>query len=126
MLPAVLLLLAGCGGELIPVTGSVTFGGRPLPSGTVGFHGTSQGTTGYGNVANGRYAAKTGNRFGLKPGLYRVTLMAHGDPPPGGVSEMPTAPPLLTPPKYASPETSPLSFDVRPGRGAFDIAIDGS
>lgn len=125
-LAAIALTLAGCSGDLVPVTGSVTFQGQPLASGTVAFHRAGGGSTGYGNILAGRYEAKTGNRIGLKPGEYRVTVRAHAAPPPEQHNTWPVAPPLLTPDDYAQPETTPLQCIVPAASDTFDIVVEDS
>jgi hypothetical protein len=80
-----LLLLAGCGDKgpgLIPVTGKVTYGGGPWPTtGNINFNpvAPAEGYPRLNGMAefgpDGSFTVKsTGDKWGLVPGKYMVTL----------------------------------------------------
>jgi len=102
--------LTGCGGEpeltLAPVNGIITLNGQPLADAEVVFAPSdkdgrlAQDTTG----PQGNYKVKTNDRFGLVPGLYKVSVVKspaatsevlarhQGDPFMAKLSMMPAGP----------------------------------
>src|SRR5262245_26411703 len=83
--------LAGCGSEadrvtLVPVSGTITQGGKPLAGAALSFipePGNKDNTP--GNAASdeaGHYEAMWLSRTGLAPGSYKVMIVA--DPTAGG------------------------------------------
>jgi hypothetical protein len=117
------ILASGCGSELAPVKGQVTFDGKPLNAGTVTFYPVTDGTPGYASVVDGNYAARTGTKAGLKPGEYRVTVTAYG-PLPASSRFKEEPPPLLTPLRYSRPETSGLRYSTSLDGDTFNIVLD--
>ena len=117
-------LIVGCDSGFVPVTGSVQWDGKPLKSGLVRFY-AANGPTGYANVIDGKYAAKTGSHAGLKPGDYRVTVAAHSLETESNLASPQGlgTPPLITPARYSEPETSDLDVTVPPIGRVFDIAL---
>jgi len=126
-----LLLLAGCapgGLHVVPVSGTVTFDGKPLTSGTVIYLPDSeQGNTmphePRGRIeADGTYQLFTLRQAGAPPGAYRVAVVAVKP----GTEDSFEPPQYLVPPQYASPETSGLVKQVLENAppGAYDINID--
>lgn len=127
---ALCLSMAGCGSDLVQVSGFVTQNGKPLRGGesiraTVVFQPVSgTGATAMGIVdENGEYFLSTGSQDGIKPGEYIVTCSAselipskdpHGTPGGRRISD----------PKYASAQTSGLRFTVQPGNNEFNITLD--
>lgn len=86
-LAAIALLLTGCGKkvkqdpklDLVPASGTVTLGGKPLAEANVSliYDGTPPvGFFGSGAVtdAQGRYEAQTMGKKGAVPGTYKVTV----------------------------------------------------
>ena len=77
LIPAGILLLAGCGGKTVPVEGNVTLDGEPLAGATVMFIPVKEGgqpATGLTD-ANGKFQLKTGNdKTGALPGEYKVVV----------------------------------------------------
>lgn len=104
---AMVLLLAGCGGgpKLVPVTGAVTFNGKPLTAGSIWFHpaegNPSQGEKPSCQLAiDGSFTMRTypfGN--GVPPGDYQVTLA-------------PELASRIGRPQYADPAKTPWSVTV--------------
>ncbi len=128
LLPSV-LPLAGCGGDLEPVTGVVTLDGQPVQGsstlhGTVMFYPESgRGAPATGMVdANGRYSIATGANGGVLPGRYRVAVdISEITPRPRG--EMPHVR-HLSDPRFANPTTSGWLIEVGSGSNHFDFAVD--
>lgn len=118
-----LLGIAGCGGSLQPVRGTVTLpGGKPAEGSMVVFEGEVAGKTvsARGDVqTDGSFALSTlkpGD--GVPPGKYRVAVM----PPPMVNAEGPYRPPFNA--KYTNFETSGLTFEVERGkRNEFPIQV---
>ena len=123
-LPAVLLLITavGCGPpQMGPVSGQVTFHGKPVPMAVVSFQPTNR-PMGVGVTDNdGRYRLSSKARFdGAYGGRHTVTI----GPWQLGVGQEPLDPAYTPPPenrtdipeKYRLPYTSPLSAEVVAGR----------
>lgn len=133
-----LLGVAGCGQKepavkLVPASGKLTAGGKPLANVVVGLHGQGgrivTGTTNEsGEFALGTF--KPGD--GAPPGRYRVTLA----PGPTQVIDEnrsvsmeealerrgktePPAPPVTIPEAYRDPKTSPLEVEIKEGEKNF-------
>lgn len=121
------LALGGCGGSnTFAVTGKVSFeDGSPVPGGMIVFHPaeskdekthSADGTIN----ADGTFKLRT-----FKPGdgafvgNYKVTVI---DPPSGGDDED-KRPPLVVDPKFAKPETSGLTFQVKAEANVFNITV---
>lgn len=115
---AVVLSLAGCGGEnLVPVEGSVTLDGNPM----AGVHVLYFPTEADANDAT-QYRGKTDDQghyslerasddgVGLKPGTYRVSLTTAVIE--GFSDELTPTPPERVPPKYRD---GTLTFEVPEG-----------
>ena len=116
-------LLVGCGGEdypeTIPVRGTVTYEGKPLPDAEIGFYPADGGS---GNVgggttdANGIYKLTTFEiNEGARPGEYDVIVQLFDRP-------------ITIPAKYANEKTTPLKANVSTDQKevVFDIVIDKS
>lgn len=83
-----MIMLAGCsrtaGPTRYPVSGTVTFGGRPLAAGRISFEPDTdrgnKGPGGYGDIVNGRYTTYRG--MGAVGGPHRVVIEGYnGDTP---------------------------------------------
>jgi hypothetical protein len=125
--PGLMLLAAGCGSgqaptDLVPVSGKVSFQGRPLAGGTIVFAPDPQrggrGPLAVGTIAaDGRYVLRSEGRPGAIPGWHRITVC--GAAPAGDAAE-----PAL-PGRYTDPEHSGLSRQVLAGKAnAFDLPLD--
>jgi hypothetical protein len=120
------VVVAGCGGnDFVSVTGTVTYDGTALDTGTVTFSPASgQGPNGYGSIqSNGSYEVKTGTSDGLPPGEYKVTVHAAGPPPPPTPENPEPIPESLIPMRYRSASTSGLSYTVTASGGTYDIKL---
>ena len=125
---AALLLLplaGGCdnggGGARLPVTGKVSFHGRPLPFGTIEFQ--SSKAVGGGPIKDGAFDVPA--EHGVPPGIYRVTISAIRSPavtpgPPG--PEAKDAGEEIIPPEFN--DNSDRTVEVKrgePNQFNFDI-----
>jgi hypothetical protein len=118
---ALCLLAAGCGSDLVAVTGTVTLDDGPLPRGTIVFQAEGA-PTGYGEIqSDGSYEIRTGDRRGMMPGTYRVTVTAYQVVEGGDAGEV--IPALLTPARYNDPATSGLTAEVGSGSNHFPFAL---
>jgi hypothetical protein len=120
----VLVVVAGCGGRQGEVSGTVTYGGKSLPSGTVTFLGKDKQVVGSSSITDGTYKIRQ-----VPPGPVTITVST---PPSLGRGargaalarkDMPA--PLESipiPPKYGNAEQSGLTYEVKPG--AQDHPID--
>ena len=77
-LPILLLLpLVGCGRSYytVPVSGLVTYNGKPVADAAVMFQPVNGGPPVSGSTdSSGRYIAKTNNILGIAPGSYKVAI----------------------------------------------------
>ena len=121
---AVAGLLCGCGGgHDSSVSGKVYLDDKPLTTGNVTFYPSQGGAAVYSRIgAGGEYQLKTGDTFGLKPGDYKVTVVAtetptvvQGSTPPIGK--------VLTPGKYGQLQETDLLFTVDPGNNTIDLRL---
>jgi hypothetical protein len=86
-LSGLLLVVAGCGGgglSLAPVSGKVTFDGKPLANATVGFYpeGPNSGVNSSGKTnENGEYTLMTvvDRKTGAVVGKHRVSIIVASD-----------------------------------------------
>jgi len=80
----VILGVLGCGpGEekLHRVSGTVTFGGKPVPKGTISFDPTTAGPMGFASILDGKY--DTAQSGGVRGGNYNIRVNAfNGIPGP--------------------------------------------
>jgi hypothetical protein len=119
---------AGCGGlKLVPVSGTVMLGDKPLQGGAVSFiPDASKGNTArvscLGRIdSNGHYALSTSavkgsdSGKGAPVGWYKVTL----------ITTLPGSPEIQVDGQYLDPEKTPLSIEVvaDPEPGAYDIKL---
>jgi hypothetical protein len=124
-LAAAWLLLAGCGNGLETLRGTVTCDGKPLAAATVAFYPDGGGPTAYASTgSNGAYEAKTGSRYGLPAGKYRVSVMATAMVQPDDKYADPISQSLI-PEKYSAPTTSGLEITVPAPGGKYDIGLSG-
>jgi hypothetical protein len=127
------MALLGCGGEsgpvLVPVAGTVTVDGKPIPGAGVSFRADAGkgNTTGHAPAATadaqGKYEVTVGPRKGAPPGWYKVVVSAPVPPKSGGDAPAPVAVPFAA--KYTDPNTTDLSIEVKAGAapGAYDLKL---
>ena len=118
MLP-LLTVVAGCGGltnpELTRVTGLVTFEGKPVGPGTVGFVPTDPaGSSASGTIEkNGKFKMSVFNPGdGALPGTYKVAITVVKEPahPDEKGNVVPAS--YLSPDRYMNPDTSGFTITV--------------
>lgn len=105
--------LTGCGSsDLTEVHGTVTYQGKPLPEGRIGFF-PDEGRPAYGEIVGGRFeltSYEPGD--GAPAGKHRVIVQADKatDPDDAFSDRIP-----LIPVRYFDPETTELTAEVKPG-----------
>ena len=142
------LLLPGCGGDgfdRIPVAGTVTLDGEPIDGAAVTFIPTTQGEalTGEGRTDHeGNFVLRSKGEQGLPPGSYKVAVrkvsgegaeinddMTDEEQNKAMFNAMMRPQPtvFLVPKKYASIETSGLTFEVSSDaeKNKFEITLTG-
>ena len=117
-------LLAGCGGpHESSVSGTAYLDDIPLNTGNVTFYPSQGGAAVYSRIgADGAYELRTGDTPGLKPGEYKVTVVATETPRavPGST---PPIGKVITPPRYGQLEETDLLFTVGPGSNTIDLRL---
>ena len=143
LLPAVvvgLVGLSGCGAAVGSIKGRVMYKGKNLPSGTVTFLGAKNDVASSPIASDGTYdipkvsvgQAKVTVSMPVAPPVppgktMDASKMKGGADPTGGTGTAPAAPAgprVSIPPHYQNPETSKLTFDVKPGPQPYDIKLD--
>jgi hypothetical protein len=126
VLACALVTLVGCGGlRVVPVTGKVMLGDKPLAGAVVSFNpdqakGNTHRVSSTGRIdKDGHYEIYTDDgskvRKGAPPGWYKVTLM----------TGLPGAPALEIDGKYLDMEKTPFSVEVveDPKPSAYDFTV---
>ena len=114
---------------MVPVKGTITFGGGLWPkSGTLYFTPESPGTglparpaTGHFDTGGTITVTSFAEGDGLIPGKYRIGVECWDVPPRMG---SPTPAKSFVPPRYASPATSGLAVSVQPGEKIVSLNLD--
>lgn len=133
--------LLGCGGDgvkgvpkaFVPLTGVVTFNDQPLAGATLQFNPESKdaGALGVGVTdATGKYVAKyRGERDGIPPGNYKVTVMHYsmpnGAPLPTDMSPTDAGATPTLPEVYSEISETPLTIVVSATGGTQDFKLQG-
>jgi len=136
-----LLAVLGCGGDGLPrrypVSGRVTYQGKPVPKGEVTFSPTrDNGRTAAGNIqGDGSYRLTTMNPGdGALPGRYRVSVTAvavdfsevettKGGPPLSEEAEEILPRIHYAPSRYENPDTSGLTAEVKPQSNTINFVL---
>jgi len=105
------LLFVGCGKSVppgtIPVSGTVTLGGKPLPTGAVHFSTADRGRSSATKVSGGSFATH------LVPADYTIAVTADTQPEMVDEATGKLIPPKrIVPEKYMSPKTSGLKAPI--------------
>lgn len=139
------LLLTGCGdstglAKRYPVSGTVTYNGQPVASGTIEFHPTDfdNQRSAVGTIENGEYYLTTAiDGDGALPGEYKVAIKAkepidyskaEGNVQGGSLRQDDVAAAIkdaedLIPTKYSIPQTSNLTYTVQESSNS-DVNFD--
>ena len=135
-LPCIALL--GCGSNLPPVQGTVTYQGQPLSGATVTFIAPSGHIAAGTTDASGQFSLAPPAQPGFEPGRYRVTVTKYGQSEgagsPADMARMKmyqggriSAPPQSEiPAKYGHVNSSGLEANVtgNPRKDAFEFNLD--
>jgi hypothetical protein len=121
-----LLLAAGCAPGKGSVTGTVTYQGKPLTTGTIIFFDAAKGAPSTAINPDGTYSLPK-----VAAGKAKIAIMMPmdipfkplGAPPGAGKTPEPDKVPVL-PPKYADPEQSGLVCEVKAGSNTHDVKLD--
>ena len=121
-----LILCTGCSGpHESSVSGTVYFDDKPLHTGNVTFYPSKGGPAAYSRIAvDGGYRLSTGSEEGLKPGEYKVTVIATDNPPPSAPGQAPPIGTRFTPEKYSRLETTDLVVTVDSGSNQIDLRLE--
>ena len=114
--------------KLVPVSGRVTYDGRPVTTGSISFRpdtakGNSSPYEPAGDIdANGNYKLYTAGKEGAPPGWYKVAVVSTAEPDPENPSAVPKS---FIPRKYGEPTNSGLEKEVveQPPTSAYDIDL---
>lgn len=123
---------AGCGRsglEVVPVEGTITYGGGPWPKpGFLHFSADSSGFDQANHPAVGQFGTDgrlTVTTFrdgdGLLPGKYRISVVSYESPP--STTEL-TFPKNYVPARFQSAATSGLTVTVEPGQRSVTLNLD--
>ena len=119
--------LSGCGGGSRegsqPVSGKVTFQGKPVSAGTIRFSNPQAAIDMTADLRpDGTYEVITDRGAGLPEGTYQVAIMPPRIDIPVGIGRLPKAPECRDiPTKYRQPSTSGLTLTVKPDVKSFDV-----
>jgi hypothetical protein len=120
----VLIAATGCGPtgpKLYPVSGTVSWNGKPLPEGDIIFAPASPGELeDAGKIVAGKFA------FQARPGAKKVKIMANRSEGPVD-PQMGLAPRVqYIPPQYSSAEKTTLTAEVTEnGKNEFEFTLTG-
>jgi hypothetical protein len=118
---------SGCGPareKLWPVSGKVTFRGKPVAAGAIRFSNPQIGIDMTAELhADGAYEVVMANGAGLPEGTYQVAVMPpRVNIPIESTANPPKRPPCLDiPERYRLPSTSRLTLTVKRDRNRFDV-----
>src|SRR5262249_17810057 len=121
----VALLVAGCAPGWGNVSGTVTFQGKPLTTGTIIFYDAANGAPSAEIQPDGKYTVSHVRAGKAKIAIVMpmdIPFMAFGGAPPPKTAESGKVPPV--PPKYADREQSGLTYEVKAGNNTHDIKLD--
>jgi len=121
--------LSGCGSSAeqpYPVSGRVTFQGKPVWVGVMRFSNPQAAVDMTADLnPDGSYEVVRVSGKGLPVGTYQVAVLPPRRDRPMGLIEKPAKLPPVPdiPAKYHQPSTSGLSLTVKPGVNVFDVEL---
>lgn len=129
---AALLLTVGCGRsdvELVPVRGTVTYGGGKWPAEGMLYFTSAEATPGQPQRParasfdpSGKFEVTSFDEGdGLVPGEYKVAVECWKEPP---TMDSVNPPVSYVPEKYQSPQTSDLTVTIKSGQGGEEVKFD--
>jgi hypothetical protein len=126
--PCLLVCLTGCGGggpKTVPVRGTVTYKGKPVPNGTVLFVPVA-GPHATGEIGpDGSYVLTTVRPGdGAVPGTYKVVIVALQDMTGRLPEERTPLPPPIVPNKYTSIATTDLTAEVKDQENTINFPLN--
>jgi hypothetical protein len=116
--------LSGCGSgkKVHPVFGTVTYQGKPVAQGMVGFSNPPMGIDIFATIQpDGKYVVQIDKGAGLPEGTYAVAVVPPRIDVPVGAMPTPQPPCPDIPQMYRDASTSRLTLTVKPGENTFDI-----
>jgi hypothetical protein len=118
--------MAGCGPhqQIHPVSGTVTFQGKPVTAGTIRFCNPQAVVDMTAQLqSDGRYEVLMAKGAGLPEGIYQVAVMPPGvELPPGPMKERPKPKEYPNIPlRYRQPSTSGVTLSVKSGDNRLDL-----
>ncbi len=123
-----LLFAAGCGKSTGEVSGTVSYQGKLLPSGTVTFFNQDNQIVGASSINAGKYTIRK-----VPAGPVKITVITLPASEKGTVEKSKVAPPpkgmpvppesIAIPSKYGNPEQSGLTYEVRSGPQDYSIEL---
>jgi hypothetical protein len=121
----VLVLVGGCARGPGSVSGTVTYQGKPLETGTITFYDTAHNAPTAEINKDGTYSIPKVAAGKAKIAVVMPMPIAFksGDLPGAGKPAEPLKVPTL-PAKYADPEKSGLTFEVNTGSNTHDVKLD--
>ncbi|MBN2296041.1 MAG: hypothetical protein JXM70_26655 [Pirellulales bacterium] len=121
--------LLGCGGgsslDLAPVSGTVTYRGKPLDHGSVSFMptGDTRGPQAAAEIqADGTFSMKTAGKEGAVVGTHKVIVQCRRAVTPVEAKNLIIGE-LLIPMKYTEFGITPLSINVKSGKNEYPIEL---
>src|SRR5262249_1837256 len=118
--------------DLVPVTGKVTYQGKPLADASITFipADAEEDPTELNRIvrpagktdAEGAYELAWGENSGAPPGKYTVIITAYG--PPEDPNDPDSGAPSLIPMQYGNPKSSGLTRNVKDGDNVFNFDLN--
>lgn len=130
-LAVAVIAISGCGQsgpKLRPVSGKVTFQGKPVVEGSIRFSNPRAGVDIVAKLgADGTYAVAMARGAGLPEETYQIAIVPNRKSAPTGTFVASPEPnPSDIPPKYRDPATSGLTMTVKPESNVFDVDMQKS
>ncbi len=123
----VALMLSGCsdgGPKLEPLSGKVLRDGKPMSNVTVAMVPISSGLAAMGNAdQSGNIQMQTNGKNGAMAGKYKVGVTEPMRPMTPAAIASGSPPPVSFDPKFESPQTSGIEYEVVAGGGKFEFTV---
>lgn len=120
----VLATITGCGGLPATVDGVVTIKGESYAGLRVSFIPEAGGATATCTTdEDGEFTVRTGQKFGLVPGDYRITVKGFSKPPSPMMTKAEVDALRVVPEVHSSRQQTPHRAVIEPGSNRVEIAI---